>query len=89
VYQEWVASMDGLVNATILARCRVISSSRTTRRRVSQKGTLLFEIGPAALPGDADEARAALAKQQAVLQTAQANLKRICAGGGQRRQSAG
>ena len=42
-----------------------------------KKGTLLFEIDPRPFQAALDEARAALAKQQAVLQTAQANLNRI------------
>ena len=78
VYQEWVASMDGLVNATILAQVQgYLTKQNYKEGDLVKKGTLLFEIDPRSFQAALDEARAALAKQQAVLQTAQANLKRI------------
>jgi len=78
VYQEWVASMDGLVNATILAQVQgYLIKQNYKEGELVKKGTLLFEIDPRPFQATLDEARAALAKQQAVLQTAQANLKRI------------
>jgi membrane fusion protein (multidrug efflux system) len=78
VYQEWVASMDGLVNATILAQVQgYLIKQNYKEGDLVKKGTLLFEIDPRSFQAALDEARAALAKQQAVLQTAQANLKRI------------
>lgn len=78
VYQEWVASMDGLVNATILAQVQgYLIKQNYKEGEYVKKGTLLFEIDPRPFQAALDEARAALAKQQAVLQTAQANLKRI------------
>jgi membrane fusion protein (multidrug efflux system) len=78
VYQEWVASMDGLVNATILAQVQgYLIKQNYKEGDFIKKGTLLFEIDPRPFQAALDEARAALAKQQAVLQTAQANLKRI------------
>jgi len=78
VYQEWVASMDGLVNATILALVQgYLIKQNYKEGDFVKKGTLLFEIDPRPFQAAVDEARASLAKQQAVLQTAQANLKRI------------
>jgi membrane fusion protein (multidrug efflux system) len=78
VYQEWVASMDGLVNATILAQVQgYLIKQNYKEGDFVKKGTLLFEIDPRPFQAAVDEARAALAKQQAVLQTAQLNLKRI------------
>jgi membrane fusion protein (multidrug efflux system) len=78
VYQEWVASMDGLVNATILAQVQgYLIKQNYKEGDLIKKGTLLFEIDPRPFQATVDEARAALAKHQAVLQTAQANLKRI------------
>jgi membrane fusion protein (multidrug efflux system) len=78
VYQEWVASMDGLVNATILAQVQgYLIKQNYKEGELVKKGTLLFEIDPRPFRATLDEALAALAKQQAVLQTAQANLKRI------------
>jgi RND family efflux transporter MFP subunit len=78
VYQEWVASMDGLVNATILAQVQgYLIKQNYKEGDLVKKGALLFEIDPRPFQAVVDEARAALAKQQAILQTAQANLKRI------------
>jgi len=78
VYREWVASMDGLVNATILAQVQgYLIKQNYQEGQFVKKGTLLFEIDPRPFQAAVDEAKAALAKQQAVLQTAQANLKRI------------
>jgi len=78
LYQEWVASMDGLVNATILAQVQgyLIKQNYKEGDHI-KKGALLFEIDPRPFQAAVDEARAALAKQQAVLQTSQLNLKRI------------
>jgi membrane fusion protein (multidrug efflux system) len=78
VYSEWVASMDGIVNATILAQVQgYLVKQNYKEGDFIKKGTLLFEIDPRPFQATVDEARAALAKQQAVLQTSQANLKRI------------
>jgi membrane fusion protein (multidrug efflux system) len=78
VYQEWVASMDGLVNATILAQVQgYLIKQNYKEGDFVKKGALLFEIDPRPFQAALDEVRASLAKQQAVLQTAQANLKRI------------
>jgi len=78
VYREWVASMDGIVNATILAQVEgYLIKQNYKEGDFVKKGDLLFEIDPRPFRAALDEARAVLAKQQAVLQTAQANLKRI------------
>ena len=78
VYQEWVASMDGLVNATILAQVQgYLIKQNYKEGDFVKKGAMLFEIDPRPFQAVVDEARAALAKQQAILQTSQANLKRI------------
>ena len=78
VYQEWVASMDGMVNAVILAQVQGYLIRQAYREGdFVRKGDLLFEIDPRPFQAVLDEARAALAKQKAVLTTAQANLDRI------------
>jgi membrane fusion protein (multidrug efflux system) len=78
VHQEWVASMDGMVNATILAQVQGYLTKQNYREgEFVKKGTLMFEIDPRPFQATLDEARAALAKQKAVLQMAQANLNRI------------
>ena len=78
IYQEWVATTDGMVNASILAQVQgYLTKQNYKEGDFVKKGTLLFEIDPRPFQAAVDEAKAALAKQQAVLQTAQANLKRI------------
>ena len=78
VYQEWVASIDGIVNATILAQVQgYLIKQNYKEGDFVKKGALLFEIDPRPFQAAVDDARAGMAKQQAVLQTAQANLKRI------------
>ncbi len=78
VYQEWVASMDGLVNATILAQVQgYLIRQNYKDGDFVRKGALLFEIDPRPFQAMLEEARAALANQQAVLDTARANLNRI------------
>lgn len=78
IYQEWVATMDGMVNATILAQVQgYLIKQNYKEGDFIKKGTMLFEIDPRPFQATLDDVKAALAKQQAVLQTAQANLKRI------------
>jgi RND family efflux transporter MFP subunit len=78
VYKEWVASMDGMVNATILAQVQgYLVRQNYKEGDFVRKGTLLFEIDARPFQAALDEAMAALSKQQAVLQNAQAYLNRI------------
>ncbi len=78
VHREWVASLDGSVNATILAQVQGYLVKQNYKEGDFVKaGTPLFEIDPRPFQASLDEAKAVLSKQQAVLQTARANLKRI------------
>jgi multidrug efflux pump subunit AcrA (membrane-fusion protein) len=78
VYREWVASMDGIVNATILAQVEgYLVKQNYKEGDFVKKGTMLFEIDPRPFQASVEEAKAALARYQAVLTTAKANLKRI------------
>lgn len=78
VYKEWVASMDGMVNATILAQVQgYLVRQNYKEGDFVHQGTLLFEIDARPFQATLDEATAALARQQAVLQNAQAYLNRI------------
>ena len=62
VYQEWVASMDGLVNATILAQVQgYLIKQNYKEGDFVKKGAMLFEIDPRPFQAAVDEARAALA----------------------------
>jgi membrane fusion protein (multidrug efflux system) len=78
VTKEWVAVMDGLVNATIQAQVQGYLIKQLYREGdFVKKGTPLFEIDPRPFQAGLDEAKAALAKYEAVLKTRQATLKRI------------
>jgi membrane fusion protein (multidrug efflux system) len=78
VYQEYVATMDGLVNATILAQVQgYLIKQNYQEGSFVKKGELLFEIDPRPFQASLDVAKAVLARHQAILQTAQASLKRI------------
>ncbi len=78
VFQEYVASMDGLVNATILAQVEgYLIKQNYQEGSFVKKGALLFEIDPRPFQASLDVAKAVLAKHEAVLRTAQATLKRI------------
>jgi len=78
VYREFVATMDGLVNATILAQVQgYLIRQNYQEGSFVKKGDLLFEIDPRPFEASLDVAKAILARHQAILQTAQASLKRI------------
>jgi membrane fusion protein, multidrug efflux system len=78
LYGEWVATTDGLVNATIQAQVQgYLMKQNYTEGDYVTKGSLLFEIDPRPFQATADEARAVLVKYEAVLKTHQATLKRI------------
>ena len=78
VYQEYVATMDGLVNATILAQVQgYLIKQNYQEGSFVKKGELLFEIDPRPFQASLDVAKAVLARHQAILQTSQASLKRI------------
>lgn len=78
IYGEWVATLDGLVNATIQAQVQgyLIKQNYMEGDYVT-KGSLLFEIDPRPFQAIVDENQAVLAKHEAVLKTHQATLKRI------------
>jgi len=78
VYQEYVATMDGLMNATILAQVQGYLIKQNYREGdFVKKGTALFEIDPRPFEASLDVAKAVLARHQSVLQTAKATLERI------------
>lgn len=78
IEREWVATMDGLVNATILAQVEgYLIKQNYKEGDAVRKGDILFEIDPKPFQASLDEAKAVLARQEAVLQTARATLKRI------------
>ncbi|MDD1612927.1 MAG: biotin/lipoyl-binding protein, partial [Methylococcaceae bacterium] len=78
IHQEWIGSLDGMVNAQILAQVSgyLIKQHYQEGQRV-KKGQLLYEIDPRILQATLDGARSNLARQQAVLKNARLDLERV------------
>ena len=78
IYSEWVASADGLINATIRAQViGYLSGQHYQEGDVVKKGDVLFTIDPRPFQAALDQAKAQLALQQARWNTAKLNLNRI------------
>jgi RND family efflux transporter MFP subunit len=78
VHQEWVGTLDGMVNAQILAQVTGYLIKQNYREgNPVKKGELLYEIDPRTFQAALDEALSNLARQQAELKTARLALKRI------------
>ena len=78
VYSEWIASTDGLVNATIRAQVQGYLIKQNYREGdLVKKGQVLFEIDPRPFEAMLEQAKGQLAQQQARWETAKANLGRI------------
>ncbi len=78
VYSEWIASTDGLVNATIRAQIQGYLTRQDYKEGdYVRKGQTLFEIDPRPFEAVLEQAKGQLAQEQARWDTAQANLKRI------------
>ena len=59
VFSEWVASLDGMVNASILAQVQgYLIRQNYKEGDFVKKGALLFEIDPRPFQAAVDEARA-------------------------------
>ena len=78
IYQEWVGTMDGLVNATIRAQVSGYLIKQNYREgEVVKKGQVLFEIDPRSFEATVGEAKGQLAQAEARWQTTKANLARV------------
>ncbi len=78
VYTEWIASTDGLVNATIRAQVQgYLIKQNYKEGDFVKKGQVLFEIDPRPFEAVLEQAKGQLAQQQARWETAKANLGRI------------
>jgi membrane fusion protein (multidrug efflux system) len=78
IYMEWVASIDGSVNATIRPQVTgYLISQNYKEGDVVKKGQLLFKIDPRIFQAALDQAKGQLAQQQARWATAKANLRRV------------
>lgn len=78
IQQEWVGTLDGMVNAQINAQVvgYLIKQNYKEGDQV-KKGQLMYEIDPRPFKATLDEAKSNLARQQAVLKTALLDLARI------------
>ncbi len=75
---EWVASMDGSVNATIRPQVTGYLISQNYREGdMVRKGQVLFRIDPRIFQAALDHAKGQLAEQEARWITAKANLQRV------------
>lgn len=78
VFEEWVGTLDGMVNATINAQVTgYLIKQNYKEGDLVVKGQLLYEIDPRTFQAALAQAKANLARQQAVLQTNQLALDRI------------
>jgi membrane fusion protein (multidrug efflux system) len=78
MYTEWIASTDGLVNATIRAQVQgYLIKQNYKEGDFVKKGQVLFEIDPRPFEAVLEQAKGQLAQQQARWETAKANLGRI------------
>jgi RND family efflux transporter MFP subunit len=77
IYSEWVATLDGYVNAQIQARVSGYVIRQAYREgSVVRKGELLFEIDPRPFKAALDQAKAQLAQAQAELGKARLDVER-------------
>ncbi|MDO9213623.1 MAG: efflux RND transporter periplasmic adaptor subunit [Methylococcales bacterium] len=78
VFEEWVGTLDGMVNATINAQVTgYLIKQNYKEGDLVKKDQLLYEIDPRTFQAALAQAKASLAQQQAVLQTNQLALNRI------------
>ncbi len=76
--EDWVGTTDGLVNATIRAQVTGYLTRQVYKEGdLVKKGQTLFEIDPRPFKAVLDQARGALAQQEAGYANARANLARV------------
>jgi membrane fusion protein (multidrug efflux system) len=78
VEEEWVGTTDGLVNAVIRAQVQgYLIKQNYIDGQFVRKGQILFKIDPRPFQATLDQAKSNLAIQEALWETAKANLNRI------------
>lgn len=78
IYQEWIGTLNGMVNAQILAQASgYLIKQNYQEGNLVKKGQLLYEIDPRVFQATLDGALGNLARQKAVLKTAQLDLRRV------------
>src|SRR5262245_4052581 len=77
IYSDWVATLDGYVNAEIQPRVAGYIVKQNYREgAVVRKGDVLFEIDPRPLQAALDQAKAQLAQAEAQLGKANLDVER-------------
>ncbi|HKF44438.1 MAG TPA: efflux RND transporter periplasmic adaptor subunit [Thermoanaerobaculia bacterium] len=77
IYGEWVATLDGFVNAQIQPRVAgYVINQNYTEGSVVKKGDVLFEIDPRPFKAALDQAKAQLAQSEAQLGKANLDVER-------------
>ncbi|MGZ4999217.1 MAG: efflux RND transporter periplasmic adaptor subunit [Methylomonas sp.] len=78
IYQEWVGSLDGMVNAQIVAQVTgYLIKQNYQEGQAVKKGQLLYEIDPRTFQAALDQAKGNLARQEAVLKTTRLDMERV------------
>jgi len=78
IYSDWVATLDGLVNATIRAQVSGYLVQQLYKEGdVVKKGQVLFQIDPRTFQAALDQAKADLARNEARWTQTKANLARV------------
>jgi membrane fusion protein (multidrug efflux system) len=78
VQEEWVGTLDGMVNAQINAQVTgYLIKQNYKEGDLVKKGQLLYQIDPRTFQAAVDEAKSTLARQEALLKTARLDLDRI------------
>lgn len=78
VFEEWIGTLDGMVNATINAQVTgYLIKQNYKEGDMVKKGQLLYEIDARTFEATLAQAKANLAQQQSVLLTNQLSLDRI------------
>ncbi len=78
IYQEWVGTLDGMVNAQILAQVTGYLIKQIYKEGdLVKKGQLLYEIDPRTFQASLNQAKGNLARQEALLVTARLDMERI------------
>ena len=78
IYDEWVGTLDGMVNAQILAQVTGYLVKQVYKEgEFVKKGQLLYQIDPRTFQATLDEAKGNLARQEALLTTTRLDMQRI------------
>ncbi len=78
IFAEWVATLDGMVNATIRAQVQGYLIKQSYKEGdVVKKGQVLFQIDPRTFQATQEQAKGELGRAEARLTQTKANLTRI------------